>query len=191
MRNKPFDDLRWYRGGWAVLTGLGVMLAFALSSDVPWSFAQSQQQQQQEEKTEEIPKPPKEDFTVSVYKSLDEKKAEKLTFKDKYKADKAEEPVEIVVTYYNWSVSPEDYWNRQINIETKNKEGFVIEKINKSGFGDLGYVKPGDKKTLDSFKKEKITVSGNTATATMVDMEIGKAENDRYHSLMEKFVLKK
>ena len=187
MRNKPFDGLRWYKGGWAVLTSLGVMLAFALSSNAPWILAQSQQ----EEKTEEVPKPPKEDFTVSVYKALDEKKAEKLTFKDRYKIDKAEEPVEIVVTYYNWSVSPEDYWNRQINIETKNKEGFVMEKINKSGFGDLGYVKPGDKKTLDSFKKEKVTVSGNTATATMVDMEIGKAENDRYHSLMEKFVLKK
>ena len=190
MCNKIFDRLRWKKGGWAVLTSLSITFAFALNLEVPWTFAQSQQAQQ-EEKSEEVPKAPKEDFTVSVYRALDEKKAEKLTFKDKYKIDKAEEPVEIVITYYNWSVSSEDYWNRQISIDTKNKEGFVVEKITKSGFGDLGYVKPGDKKTLDTFKKEKITVSGNTATATMVDMQIGKVENDRYHDLLDKFVLKK
>jgi hypothetical protein len=149
------------------------------------------QQPQQEEKTEEVPKPPKDDFTVSVYKALDEKKAEKLSFKDRYRVDKSDQDVEIVIAYYNWSVSPEDFWNRQINIETKTKEGYVVEKITKSGFGDLGYVKAGDPKTQDSFKKEKITVSGDTATATMVDMPIGKAENDRYHNLLEKFVLKK
>lgn len=190
MRNEPFGSPSWCLGGWAVFTFLGIMLACILSPDIRVTFAQAQQAQQ-EEKTVEVPKPPKDDFTVSVYKNLDDKKAEKLTFKDRYRVDKADQEVEIVITYYNWSVSPEDYWNRQISIDTKTKEGFVVEKITKSGFGDLGFVKPGDKKTLDTFKKEKITVTGDTATATMVDMQIGKTENDRYHNLMEKFVLKK
>jgi hypothetical protein len=151
----------------------------------------AQQQEEKKETVEDVPKAPNDDFTVQVYKALDEKKADKLTFKDKYKVDKANEDVEIIVTYYNWSVSPEDFWNRQITIDTKTKEGIVVEKIQKSGFGDLGYVKSGDKKTLDSFKKEKITVTGQVAVATMVDMQIGKDENDRYHGLMAKFILTK
>jgi hypothetical protein len=190
MRNKLYGSLRPYLGCWAVLSGLAFLLAFILSPGTPVVLAQAQQPQQ-EEKTEEVPKPPKDDFTVSVYKALDEKKAEKLNFKDRYRVDKSDQEVEIVITYYNWSVNPDDFWNRQINIETKTKEGYVVEKITKSGFGDLGYLKPGDKKTLDSFRKEKITVTGDTATATMVDMQIGKVENDRYHNLVDKFVLKK
>src|SRR5438128_736111 len=107
--------------------------------------AQSATQAQQEEKkesSEEVPKPPKDDFMVEVYKTLDEKKSEKLTFKDKYKQDKTESDVDLIVLYYNWSVAQDDYWNRQLSIDTKNKEGFVIEKIVKSGFGELGFVKP-------------------------------------------------
>jgi hypothetical protein len=156
--------------------------------------AQAATQAQQEEKkesSEEAPKPPKDDFVVEVYKALDEKKSEKLTFKDKYKQDKAEADVDVIIFYYNWAVAPDDYWNRQISIDTKNKEGFVIEKIVKSGFGDLGFVKPGEKKTQDVFKKEKITESGGVATATMVEGEIGAAEKQRFHHLMQKFILKK
>jgi hypothetical protein len=156
--------------------------------------AQSATQAQQEEKkesSEEVPKPPKDDFMVEVYKMLDEKKSEKLTFKDKYKQDKTESDVDLIVLYYNWSVAQDDYWNRQLSIDTKNKEGFVIEKIVKSGFGELGFVKPGDKKTQDVFRREKITESGGVATATMVDAEIGAAEKQRFHHLMQKFILKK
>lgn len=149
------------------------------------------QQEEKKETGEEVPKPPKDDFTVQVYKLLDEKKADKLSFKDKYKQDKTESDVDIVISYYNWSVSPDDYWNRQISIDTKVKEGFVIEKIVKSGFGELGYVKQGDKKTQDVFRKEKITESGGVQTATMMDMEIGPAEKERYHHLLQKFVVKK
>ena len=128
---------------------------------------------------------------VEVYKALDEKKSERLTFKDKYKQEKTEADVDVIVSYYNWSVGPDDYWNRQISIDTKNKEGFVIEKIVKSGFGELGFVKPGEKKTQDVFKKEKVTESGGVATATMVDAEIGTPEKQRFHHLMQKFILKK
>ena len=99
--------------------------------------------------------------------------------------------VEIVFSYYNWAVNDDDYWNRQLNIETKTKEGDVIEKIVKSGFGDLGYVKKGDPKTQDVFRKEKITVTGNVARAVMIDMVIGEPEKTRYRSLLEKFVLAK
>jgi len=156
--------------------------------------AQPATQAQQEEKkdsSEEVPKPPKDDFMVSVYKILDDQKSERLTFKDKYKQDKTESDVDLIVSYYNWAVGPEDYWNRQISIDTKNKEGFVIEKIVKSGFGELGFVKPGEKKTQDVFRKEKITQSGGAATATMMDVEIGAAERERFHHLMQKFILKK
>jgi len=161
---------------------------------LPLAQAQTAGQAQQEEKKEsgeEVPKPPKDDFTVQVYKLLDEKKADRLTFKDKYKQDKTESDVDIVVSYYNWSVSADDYWNRQISIDIKIKEGFVIEKIVKSGFGELGYVKAGDKKTQDVFRKEKITESGGVSTATMMDVEIGPAEKERFHRLMQKFIVKK
>ena len=190
MLNNSFRNHKSLLGSWAFWVSLGAFFTLVLNPGSPvfWAMAQ---QAQREEKTGEVPKPPKDDFTVSVYKALDEKKAEKLTFKDKYKVDKADEDVEVIISYYNWSVNADDFWNRQLNIEIKTKEGFVVEKISKSGFGELGYVKTGEKKTLDSYKKEKITVSGGTATATMLDMEIGKAENDRYHNLLGKFVLKK
>ena len=48
-------------------------------------------------------------------------------------------------------------------IDTKTTDGFVVEKIVKSGFGELGYVKQGDAKTQDVYRKEKITVSGGQA----------------------------
>lgn len=148
-------------------------------------------EQAQEEKKAEVPKPPQDDFTVRVYKALDEKKVTKLTLKDKYKQDKTVEDVEIILSYYNWATSDDDFWNRQISLDTKTHDGFVIEKIVKSGFGDFGYVKAGDSKTQDVYRKEKITVSGGQATATMADAEIGNEEKARFHSLLEKMVLKK
>jgi hypothetical protein len=159
---------------------LGLLPSLALS-----------QAAQQAEVVESVPKAPENDFTVSIYKTLDMKKAEKLSFKDKYRQEKTDMEVEIVFSYYNWAVNDDDYWNRQLNIETKTKEGDVIEKIVKSGFGDLGYVKKGDPKTQDVFRKEKITVTGNVARAVMIDMVIGEPEKTRYRSLLEKFVLAK
>lgn len=151
----------------------------------PWLFSPKAQE------TESIPKPPENDFTVQVYKALDAKKADHLTFKDKYRQEKGDIDVDIAITYYNWSVSDDDYWNRQINIETKNKDGDVIEKIVKSGFGDLGYVKKGDAKTQDTFNKEKVTTTATTSRAIMVELPIGDAEKQRYRSVLEKFVLGK
>jgi hypothetical protein len=193
MMNKPSKSFRPKCECIALTAGL--LTWFSLLTCHPaLSRAQATGQTPQEEKKEsgeEIPKPAKDDFTVHVYSLLDEKKADKLTFKDKYKQDKTEMDVDIVISYFNWALSGDDYWNRQISIETKNKEGFVIEKIVKTGFGELGYVKPGDKKTQDVFRKEKITVSGAVATATMADADIGSAEKERYRHLLEKFVLKK
>ena len=128
---------------------------------------------------------------VQVYQALDAKKTEKLTHKEKYKQDKSEEDVEVVLSYFNWAVSDDDYWNRQITIDTKTTDGFVVEKIVKSGFGELGYVKQGDTKTQDVYRKEKITVSGGQATATMADAAIGPAEKERFHKLLDRMVLKK
>jgi hypothetical protein len=154
--------------------------------------AQPAQQAQQEERTDqEVPKAPKDDFTVGIYRALDEKKITTLKTKDKYKQDKMEEDVEVVLSYFNWAVAEEDYWNRQITIDTKTTDGFVIEKIVKSGFGDLGYVKPGETKTQDVYRKEKVTVTGGQATATMADAEIGASEKARFRNLLEKLVLKK
>ncbi|MEW5974881.1 MAG: hypothetical protein AB1898_03635 [Acidobacteriota bacterium] len=149
------------------------------------------QQPQTESKEMEIPKAPKDDMTVQLYKRLDEKQESKLTLKDKYKVNDSESDVEVVVTYFNWSLGSDDFWNRQISFDTKNKDGFIIEKIVKSGFGDLGYVKSGDEKTLDVFKKEKITVSGDVATAAMIDHEIGAAEKARYRHLVEMVLARK
>jgi len=151
----------------------------------------AQQVQQEERKDQEVPKPPQGDFTVEIYRALDEKKITTLKTKDKYKQDKAEEDVEVVLSYFNWAVSEEDYWNRQITIDTKTTDGFVIEKIVKSGFGELGYVKPGEIKSQDVYRKEKVTVSGGQATATMADAEIGTSEKARFRHLLEKLVLKK
>jgi hypothetical protein len=192
MSGEPYENLKPKCIVIPVFLTLFFCIFYLMSLNLSAVLAQATQQQEEKKETvEDVPKAPNDDFTVQVYKALDEKKADKLTFKDKYKVDKSNEDVEIIVTYYNWSVSPEDFWNRQITIDTKTKEGIVVEKIQKSGFGDLGYVKSGDKKTLDSFKKEKITVTGQVAVATMVDMQIGKDENDRYHGLMAKFILKK
>ncbi len=172
-----------------------VQAANPLAQQQKQKQTQKQKQEQPEEKPEttttEVPKPPKDDVTVQVYRVLDENKANKLTFKEKYKHDKTEEDVEIVVNYFNWAVSDDDYWNRQLSIDIKNKDGFVIEKIVKSGFGELGYVKEGDQKTQDIFRKEKITESGGVATATMVDAEIGPVEKGRYQHIIQKYVLKK
>jgi hypothetical protein len=164
-------------------------LAMMMVISVLLASAALAQATQQAEVTESVPKAPENDFTVSIYKALDTKKAERLSFNDKYKQGKTDMDVEIVISYYNWAVNDDDYWNRQLNIETKTKEGDVIEKIVKSGFGDLGYVKKGDPKTQDVFRKEKITMSGNVARAVMVDMEIGEVEKTRYRALLQKFVL--
>jgi hypothetical protein len=146
---------------------------------------------QEEKKDSEVPKAPKDDFMVRVYQTLDAKKTEKLTLKEKYKQDKSEEDVEVILSYFNWAVSDDDYWNRQITIDTKTTDGFIVEKIVKSGFGDLGYVKQGDSKTQDVYRKEKVTVTGGQATATMADAAIGPAEKERFHKLLDRMVLKK
>ena len=181
----------WFRcGRTALAVSIMIWVCISLQQAQPATQAQ-QEQEENKEANVEVPKPSKDDFMVEVYKALDEKKSEKLTFKDKYKQDKGEADVDVIVSYYNWSVSSDDYWNRQISVETKNKDGFVIEKIVKGGFGELGFVKPGEKKTQDVFKKEKITESGGVATATMAETEIGAAEQQRFHHLMQKFILKK
>lgn len=146
---------------------------------------------QEEKKDAEVPKAPKDDFMVQIYQALDAKKTEKLTHKDKYKQDKTEEDVEVVLSYYNWAVSDDDYWNRQITIATKTTDGFVVEKIVKSGFGELGYVQEGGKETKDEYHKEKVTVTGGQATATMAKAEIGPAVKERFHKLLDRMVLKK
>ena len=146
---------------------------------------------QEEKKDAEVPKAPKDDFMVHVYQVLDAKKTEKLTHKEKYKQDKTEEDVEVVLSYFNWAVADDDYWNRQITIATKTTDGFVIEKIVKSGFGDLGYIQEGSKETKDEYHKEKITVTAGQATATMAKGEIGPAEKERFHKLLDRLVLKK
>lgn len=171
-----------------MMTGrLDVVQAFA-----PQGKGQASQNPPVEEKKEaEVPKAAKDDFMVQIYQALDAQKKDKLTQKEKYKHDKTEEDVEVVLSYFNWALADDDYWNRQITIDTKTGDGFVVEKIVKSGFGELGYVKPGDAKTLDSYRKEKINVSGNQATATMADAEIGAAEKERFRKLLERMVLKK
>ena len=146
---------------------------------------------QEEKKDAEVPKAPKDDFMVQVYQALDAKKTEKLTHKEKYKQDKTEEDVEVVLSYFNWAVSDDDYWNRQISLDTKTTDGFVVEKMVKSGFGELGYVLEGGKETKDEYHKEKVTVTGGQATATMAKAEIGPAEKERFHKLLERMVLKK
>ena len=188
----------WLRFGRLLLALLLLSTPLTLLADKPdkkkaaeKAAAEKAAAEQAQETKVEVPKPPQDDFTVQAYKALDEKKVTKLTLKDKYKQDKTVEEVEIVLSYYNWATSDDDYWNRQISIDTKTHDGFVIEKIVKSGFGDFGYVKPGDTKTQDVFRKEKITVSGGQATATMADAEIGNEEKARFRSLIQKMVLKK
>ena len=189
MRNELVTSL-WSKCGQTVLVA-SIVGGLCIHPRTQFQAQTQGQQEEKKESSEEVPKPPKDDFMVDVYKILDEKKSEKLTFKDKYKQDKTESDVDLIISYYNWAVGPDDYWNRQISIDTKNKEGFVIEKIVKSGFGELGFIKPGEKKTQDVFRKEKITQSGGVTTATMVDAEIGVAEKQRFQHLMQKFILKK
>jgi len=185
--------VRWQRLAFAV--AFTVTMTVSLDSVlVLASQAKGQAPQappQEEKKDAEVPKAPKDDFMVQVYQALDAKKTEKLSHKEKYKQDKSEEDVEVVLSYFNWAVSDDDYWNRQITIDTKTTDGFVVEKIVKSGFGELGYVKQGDTKTQDVYRKEKITVSGGQATATMADAAIGPAEKERFHKLLDRMVLKK
>lgn len=141
--------------------------------------------------TAEDPKPPEDDFTVQVYKKMDQAKLETASFKDQFEIDKVSQDVEVVITYYNWSISGNDYWNRQINIDTKAPSGATIEHITKSGFGDLGYVPEGKAATSDVYRKELVVVRGEVATARMVDKEIGPEERDRFKDLMTRFVLEK
>jgi len=185
--------VRWQRlafaGAFAVAMTVGLDRVQILANQAK---GQAPQAPPQEEKKEvEVPKAPKDDFMVQVYQALDAKKTEKLTHKEKYKQDKSEEDVEVELSYFNWSVADNDYWNRQITIATKTTDGFVIEKIVKTGFGELGYVKEGESKTQDIYRKEKVTVTGGQATATMADAEIGPAEKERFHKLLDRMVLKK
>lgn len=185
---------------WRTLVMLGTLAGLAVLCASPLLGSQAPKgekapaapaQQQEERKDAEVPKAPKDDFMVQIYQTLDEKKATKLTAKDKYRHDKTEEDVEIVLSYFNWAVADDDYWNRQITLDTKTTDGFVVEKMVKSGFGELGYVKEGDKKTQDVYRKERITVTGDQATATMADAEIGQPEKARFRKLLERIVLKK
>ena len=144
-----------------------------------------------EQKEADVPKPPPGDFLVEVYKVLDEKKVEKLTIKDKFKHYKEELEVEIDLKYFNWALNPDDFWNRQIHVDIKMKDGYVIEKFVKNGFGEYGYVKPGETETKDVYRKELITESGGQSVATMCDCPIGTPEKQRFHLLLQKIVLKK
>ncbi len=138
-----------------------------------------------------VPKPPQNDFTVQVYQKMDEANLQTASFKDRLEIDQVSQDVEVVVTYYNWSLGKRDYWNRQISIDTKAPSGVTVEHITKSGFGDLGYVLEGNSVTSDVYRKEQVVVRGDVATARMVDQEIGPEQQDRYKYLMTKFVLEK
>ncbi len=174
-----------------MLTGFSVALIGLIAM---WVFPLPLQAQAAQEKTEvneSIPKPPENDFMVQVYKTLDSKKTDRLTFKEKYKVEKTDTDIEVVLSYYNWAINDEDFWNRQLSIEFKTTDGFVVEKIVKSGFGDLGYVKKGDDKTQDVYKKEKIVASGKDSRAVMMDLQIGNPEKQRFRTLLEKYVVGK
>ena len=145
----------------------------------------------EEQKEAEVPKPPPGDFMVEAYKALDEKKVEKLSIKDKFKHYKEELDVEIDLKYFNWSLNPDDFWNRQVHIDIKMKDGYVIEKFVKNGFGEFGYIKPGDTETKDQYRKELITESGGQAVATMCDCPIGAPEKQRFQMLVQRLVFKK
>jgi hypothetical protein len=138
-----------------------------------------------------VPKPTEGDFTVQVYKKMDEAKMQTVSFKDTFKDDQSSQNVEVVITYYNWSISGNDYWNRQINIDTKAPSGAILENIVKSGFGELGYVAEGETNTADVYRKEQVFTEGDVATARMVQMDIGATERDRFRYLMTKFILEK
>ncbi len=139
----------------------------------------------------DVPKPPQNDFTVQVYDKMDEADLQTETFTDQYEIDQVSQDVEVVITYYNWSLGKKDYWNRQISVDTKSPSGVIVEHITKSGFGDLGYVPEGKTVTTDVYRKEQVVVRGDVATARMVDREIGTEEQERFKYLMTKFVLDK
>ena len=144
-----------------------------------------------EQKEAEVPKPPPGDFMVTVYKALDEKQTEKINIKDKFKHYKEELDVEIELRYFNWALNSEDYWDRQVHLDIKLKDGYVVEKYMKSGFGEFGYIKPGDTETKDIYRTEKITESGGQSVATMCDCPIGAPEKQRFQMLLQKMVFKK
>ena len=144
-----------------------------------------------EQKEVEVPKPPAGDFMVDIYKVLDEKKIETLKIKDKFKHYKEDLEVDIELKYFNWALNSEDFWNRQVHIDVKMKDGYVIEKFVKNGFGEFGYVKPGDTETKDVYRKELITESGGQSVATMCDCPIGAPEKQRFQMLVQKIVPKK
>jgi hypothetical protein len=148
-------------------------------------------EEKSEQKEAEVPKPPAGDFMVEIYKVLDEKKIETLKIKDKFKHYKEDLEVEIELKYFNWALNSEDFWNRQVHIDVKMKDGYVIEKFVKNGFGEFGYVKPGDTETKDVYRKELITESGGQSVATMCDCPIGAPEKQRFQMLVQKMVLKK
>ncbi len=138
-----------------------------------------------------VPKPPQNDFTVQVYQKMDEAELQTASFKDQFEIDQVSQDVEVVITYYNWSLNNKDYWNRQIGIDTRSPAGDTVEHITKSGFGDLGYVLEGEPATKDVYRAEQVVVRGEVATARMVDKEIGPEEQARFKYLMTKFVLEK
>ncbi len=182
MRRKPTIS---------TLAGFSISLIGFIAMWVLPISLQAQAAQEKTEVNESIPKPPENDFMVQVYKALDSKKTDRLTFKEKYKVDKTDTDIEVVLSYYNWAINDEDFWNRQLSIEFKTTDGYVVEKIVKSGFGDLGYVKKGDDKTQDVYKKEKIVASGKDSRAVMMDLQIGGPEKQRFRSLLEKYVVGK
>jgi hypothetical protein len=144
-----------------------------------------------EQKEAEVPKPPPGDFMVDIYKALDERKVESLKIKDKFKHYKEDLDVEIELRYFNWSLNSEDFWNRQIHVDVKMKDGYAIEKFMKTGFGEFGYIRPGNTETKDIYRKEIITESGGQSVATMCDCPIGAPEKQRFQMLVQKIVLKK
>ncbi|MFN8005932.1 MAG: hypothetical protein U0V70_02650 [Terriglobia bacterium] len=144
-----------------------------------------------EEKEADVPTPPPGDFMVTIYKTLDGKNVEKLNMKDKFKHYKEDLDVDIELRYFNWALRPEDYWNRQVHIDVKLKDGYVIEKFVKNGFGEFGYVKAGDKDSKDVYRKEVITESNGQSVASMCDCPIGAPEKQRFQMLVEKITSKK
>jgi hypothetical protein len=144
-----------------------------------------------EQKDVDVPKAPPDDFMVEVYKALDEKKLEKLSIKDKFKHYKEDLDVEISLTYFNWSLKPDDYYNRQIHVDTKMKDGYVIETFVKNGFGEFANVVPGETATKDVYRKEIITESGGQSVATMCECPVAATEKRRFQALVQKIVLKK
>lgn len=188
---------------WLKVTLSGVVLVFLAGpfciSEI-WGQAKEKQkgksesvavEDKGEQKEVDVPKAPPDDFMVEVYKALDERKVEKLSIKDKFKHYKEDLDVEISLTYFNWSLKPDDFWDRQVNVETKMKDGYVIEKFVKNGFGEFAFVPAGETATKDVYRKEVITESGGQSVATMCECPVGPAEKARFQSLLKKMVLKK